>query len=173
MYSPAALPSSRRAAPAKKRRWSTHGGSSSERNRARGFPTLADSRLASSTPSALTASANFSNISLRSLGTVSNHSGYALRAALTARSTSASVPFGTSAMVSPVAGLMIGWPSLPAPATHSPPMNISPPWTALAILLSTLLSSCCEVASSPNDNEHQRDCPDQGQSRSGQASTAP
>ena len=107
MYSPAARPSSVRAAPAKKRRLSTHGGISSERNRARGLPTFADSMLAISSASARIASASLSSISLRSLGTVSNHSVYAVRAAFTARSTSASVPFGTSAMTSPVAGLMI------------------------------------------------------------------
>src|SRR5438445_640120 len=38
-------------------------------------------------------------------------------------------------MVSPVAGLMTAWPSLPEPATHCPPMNISRRLTAVAICL--------------------------------------
>src|SRR3989454_542270 len=104
MYSPAARPSSVRAAPAKKRRLSTHGGISSERNRARGLPTFADSMFAISSASARIASASLSSISLRSLGTVSNHSVYAWRAAFTARSTSASVPFGTAPTMPVFAG---------------------------------------------------------------------
>src|SRR5256714_1717501 len=91
--------------------------------------------FASSSASPRIASASFSSISLRSRGVVSNHSVYALRAALTARSTSASVPLGTSAMVSPVAGLTIAWPSLPERCTHSPPMNISRRLTAVAMPL--------------------------------------
>ena len=108
MYSPAARPSSRRAAPAKNLRLSAQTGSSSERKRARGLPTLRDSMSASSSGWASNASASLSSISLRSRGVVSAHSGCAFLAIATAWSTSAWVPFGTSAMTSPVAGLTTG-----------------------------------------------------------------
>src|SRR6202162_3661382 len=126
MYSPAARPSSARAAPAKKRKQSAMGGISSDFVAPSGLPTFSDSMRASSSPCSSIALASLSRRSLRSRGVLSNHtSSYALRAAATARSTSCSLPFGTCAMTLPVAGLMISCVSPPVPGVHSPPMNIS------------------------------------------------
>src|SRR5258708_7564751 len=126
MYSPAARPSSGRAAPAKKRKQSAMGGISSDFVAPRGLPTFSDSMRASSSPCSSIALASLSRRSLRSRGVLLDQtSSYALRAAATARSTSCSVPLGTCAMTLPVAGLMISWVSPPVPGVHSPPMNIS------------------------------------------------
>src|SRR4051812_19816603 len=120
MYSPADLPSSRRAAPAKKRMLSEQTGSSSFAY-ASGLPTFCDSSSASSSVCSSIASASFSSASPRSPGVVSSHSGSAFFAASTARSTSAWVPRGTSAIVSPVAGLTTSIVPPSTASTHSPP----------------------------------------------------
>ena len=120
MYSPAARPSSSRAAPAKKRMLSDATGISS-RAAGTGLPTFWDSSCASSSVFASSASASSSSISARSPGVVSSHSGSAAFAASTARSTSAWVPFGTSPIVSPVDGLMISAVPPSAASTHLPP----------------------------------------------------
>ncbi len=81
MYSPADLPSSTRAAPAKKRNWSTMGPTSSLRVSATGLPVFSLSSAASSSPAASIASANFSSASCRSLGVVSRQVSNAAEAA--------------------------------------------------------------------------------------------
>src|SRR5438477_7673959 len=120
MYSPADSPSSKRAAPAKRRMLAEHTGSSSFAYES-GLPTLRDSSSASSSACASIASASLSSIWARSPGVVSSHSGRALFAACTARSTSSADARGTSAIVSPVAGFSTSIVSPPAASTHSPP----------------------------------------------------
>src|SRR4249919_1308607 len=120
MYSPADLPSSRRAAPAKKRMLSAQTGISSLAYES-GLPTFSDSSSASSSPCSSIVSASFSRASARSPGVVSSHSGKAVFAASTARSTSASVPRGTSAIVSPVAGFRTSIVPPSTASTHFPP----------------------------------------------------
>src|SRR5438105_3748595 len=104
MYSPADLPSSWRAAPAKKRRLSAENGISS-RDTISGLPTFRDSIWASSSAFASITSASLCSSSERSFGVASSHSGSAFFARSTASSTSSADMFGTCAMVSPVAGL--------------------------------------------------------------------
>src|SRR5947209_4660177 len=120
MYSPADFPSRTRAAPAKKRMLSEQTGSSSFAD-ASGFPTFCDSSSASSSACSSSAAASFNSSSARSPGVVSSHSGSAFLAACTARSTSSAEEFGTSAIVSPVAGLRTSIVSPPEASTHSPP----------------------------------------------------
>ncbi len=81
MYSPAALPSSTRAAPAKNRSWSTIGGISSLAVSARILPVFSDSSAISSSALASIASAIFSRACWRSLGVVRPHSAKAASAA--------------------------------------------------------------------------------------------
>src|SRR5579864_5575990 len=138
MYSPADFPSRWRAAPAKKRRLSVENGISS-REAISGFPTLRDSSCASSSAFASSTSASLCSSSERSLGVVSSHAGRAFCAASTARSTSSAPQAGTSAMTSPVAGLITSIVSPEAASTNSPPMNAlyvsvvvligCPPWS--------------------------------------------
>ncbi len=120
MYSPVDFPSSCRAAPAKKRRLSAENGISS-RDAINGLPTLSDSSCASSSAFCSSTSASLCKSSERIFGVASSHSGSAFAAAATARSTSSALPFGTSAMTSPVAGLMTSIVSPDAASTHSPP----------------------------------------------------
>src|SRR5919204_6726247 len=122
MYSPVDLPSSTRAAPAKKRRLSTHTGISSFAYES-GLPTFRDSSSASSSACSSIRSASFSSSSARSAGVESSHAGSAAFAAATARSTSSAPQRGTSAITSSVAGLMTSIVSPEAASTHSPPMN--------------------------------------------------
>ena len=81
MYSPAALPSRTRAAPAKNRSWSTIGGISSLAVSALILPVFSDSRAMSSSACASIESANFSSACWRSLGVVRPHSANAVSAA--------------------------------------------------------------------------------------------
>src|SRR3954451_11113743 len=120
MYSPADLPSSTRAAPAKKRRLSAETGISS-RAEASGLPTFCDSSSASSSALSSIAAASLSSASERSCGVVSSHSGRAALAASTARSRPACVPRGTSAIVSPVAGFSTSMVPPSTASTHLPP----------------------------------------------------
>src|SRR5438876_3584646 len=120
MYSPADLPSSTRAAPAKKRMLSAETGISSFAAD-RGLPTFWDSSSASSSACWTSASASFKSSSERSPGVVSSHSGNAFFAACTARSTSSADELGTSAMVSPVAGFRTSIVSPLEASSHSPP----------------------------------------------------
>jgi hypothetical protein len=103
-----------------------------------GFPTLSDSSFASSSPFSSITFASASSSSMRSLGVFSCHSDQAFFAASTARSTSASVPFGTSAMTSPVAGLSTSIVSPPVASTHSPPTKFFCCITVTAIALPSL-----------------------------------
>src|SRR5581483_4814872 len=122
MYSPADLPSRLRAAPAKKRRLSAENGISS-REAISGLPTFRDSSCASSSAFSSSTSASLWRSSDRSFGVASSHAGSALAAASTARSTSSAPHRGTSAIVSPVAGLITSIVSPEAASTHSPPMK--------------------------------------------------
>src|SRR5688500_17147088 len=132
-YSPAALPSSVRAAPAKKRRLSAENGISSAAI-AIGLPTFRDSSRASSSACSSSTSASLSRSSIRSLGVFSRHSAKALRAASTARSTSSALDLGTSAIASPVDGLSTSIVSPDAASTHSPPTKF------LYLVIDTLTS---------------------------------
>src|SRR6185437_8921141 len=123
MYSPAARPSRTRAAPAKKRRLSEQTGISSRAYES-GLPTLRDSIPASSSAFSSRTSASFRRSSARSAGVDSSHSGSALAAASTAASTSAAVQDGTSAIVSPVAGLSTSIVPPSAASVHLPPTKI-------------------------------------------------
>lgn len=130
-YSPAALPSTTRAAPAKKRTLSTVN-STSKSATPFGFPTFCCSRLDSVSASPSIASANLWSAVARSAGVVCDQVAKAARAAATARSTSATSPFGTWAISCSVAGLMTGAVSpLPASA-QSPSMNI---WRRVAVMV--------------------------------------
>lgn len=89
MYSPAERPSSSRAAPAKKRIWSTIGGISSLRVRPSGLPVFSDSAAIRSSARSSNASAILSRAFWRSAGVVSRQAGKAAAAASMAASTSA------------------------------------------------------------------------------------
>src|SRR5262249_630261 len=123
MYSPALLPSSSRAAPAKNRMWSTMIGSSS-RAYDSGLPTFADSISASSSAFSSSTRASASRSSERSPGVVSSHPGKAAFAASTAASTSSAEHRGTTPSPSPVAGVStsLGWRE--AACTQLPPTRI-------------------------------------------------
>ncbi|CAM5737515.1 hypothetical protein SALBM311S_09323 [Streptomyces alboniger] len=81
MYSPALRPSSIRAAPAKKRIWSTIGGISSERVSPIGLPVFSTSAAMSSSARSSNASAIFRRAFWRSAGVVSRQAGKAAAAA--------------------------------------------------------------------------------------------
>ena len=104
MYSPADRPSSTRAAPAKKRKWSELGGSSSEAVRPIGLPVSRDSTRVISSARASIASAILSSASERSCGVVCPQASKARSAAAYARSTSSARDIGARAYVSPVLG---------------------------------------------------------------------
>ena len=78
---------------------------------------------------------------LRSPGVVCDQSSNAARAAATALSTSASVPLGTSAIVSSVAGLITGMVSAVDASAHSPSMNMRRRGVAVSVMSLTL---CCD-----------------------------
>src|SRR5689334_4832145 len=122
MYSPADLPSSWRAAPAKKRRLSAENGISS-REAISGLPTFSDSSCASSSTCSSRTSASLCRSSERSFGVLSSQSGSAAFAAAIARSTSSDEQFGTSAITSPVAGAITSIVSPDALSAHPPPMK--------------------------------------------------
>src|SRR4029079_3917594 len=122
MYSPADLPSSCRAAPAKKRRLSAENGISS-REAISGFPTFSDSSCDSSSAFSSITSASLCRSSDRSFGVLSSPSGSAFFGASAARSTSSAEHFGTSAITSPVAGAITSIVSPDALSTQSPPTN--------------------------------------------------
>src|SRR5689334_4330042 len=104
-----------------------------------GLPTLRDSISASSSACSSIASASFRSISARSPGVVSSHSGSAFFAAWTARSTSSALARGTSAIVSPVAGLRTSIVSPLAESTHSPPTKFL--CCSVVTLIACLLNS--------------------------------
>ena len=121
-----------RAAPAKKRSSSAQIGSSSAASEC-GLPTLSDSSAASSSPWRSTVSASASSSSWRLPGVVSRQGIRAARAAATARSTSAALPSGTRAMISPVAGLRISRVAPSTASTSSPPTRLRCSRTAVAL----------------------------------------
>ncbi len=111
-YSPADLPSSTLAAPAKKRSSSASGGTSSVRVMATGLPVLRLSALTRSSDLASIASANLSSARLRSAGVVSRQVSKAAAAARSAASTSPEPDTGAVAYASPVLGstTSLTWP---------------------------------------------------------------
>src|SRR5438034_1308981 len=158
MYSPADLPSSTRAAPAKKRMLSEETGISSFAYES-GLPTFWDSSSASSSACWSSAAASFKSSSERSPGVVSSHSGSAFFAACTARSTSSADELGTSAIVSPVAGFRTSMVSPPQASTHSPPMKFWCFETVVLIvsLLRSLVGEDARFARQPLRNCHGND----------------
>ena len=122
-YSPAALPSRLRAAPAKKRRLSAMNGISSSKNALRGLPASADSRSASTSAFSSIASASLSSAVDRSPGVVVDQPSNAARAAATARSTSSEEESGACAMTSPVEGLITSSVAPSAASANSPLMK--------------------------------------------------
>src|SRR5436190_3774321 len=122
MYSLAALPSSSRAAPAKKRRLSTTTGTSSIAAPT-GLPALRLSSRPISSPRASIASASLRRAFDRSPGVAAPHAGNAFAAAWTARSTSSAALLGTFAITWSLAGLITSSVSPDALSAHSPPMN--------------------------------------------------
>ena len=138
MYSALARPSSIRAAPAKKRIWSTPGGISSLIVSASGLPVFSDSIRASSSPRSSISSAIRSSARLRSDGVASRHSAKAFVAASTAASTSDSLEMPISAMTSPVAALRTSWEPSPLVATLLPPMKF---WRVVVLVDMPLLPS--------------------------------
>lgn len=89
MYSSAERPSRSRAAPAKKRIWSTIGGISSVRVSPIGLPVFSDSAAIRSSARSSKASAILSRARWRSAGVASRQAGNAAAAAAIAASTSA------------------------------------------------------------------------------------
>ena len=108
MYSDAARPWRCRAAPAKKRIWSTMGGISSSMVSWNGLPVFSHSARTSSSALASIASAIRKRARLRSEGVVRFHDAKASAATRTARSTSAGPETGASANASPVLGSISG-----------------------------------------------------------------
>ena len=108
MYSAAARPSRWRAAPAKKRIWSTIGGISSSMVSWKGFPVFSHSARTRSSALASSASAMRMSARLRSDGVVRRQDVKASAATRSARSTSAGPETGASANGSPVLGSIRG-----------------------------------------------------------------
>ena len=108
MYSAAARPSRWRAAPAKKRIWSTMGGISSSMVSWKGLPVFSHSARTRSSARASRASAMRMSARLRSEGVVRRHEVKASAATRSARSTSAGPETGASAKGSPVLGSIRG-----------------------------------------------------------------
>ena len=97
MYSPADLPSSTRAAPAKNRKWSEAYGISSDIVSPSGLPVSLHSTALISSTRASIASAILSSAVARSLGVVSPQDSNASAAAVYARSTSSALDIGAVA----------------------------------------------------------------------------
>src|SRR5437899_747800 len=146
MYSPPDLPSRLRAAPAKRRRLSAENGISS-RDAISGLPTFTDSSCASSSAFSSSTSASLWSSSERSFGVLSSHSGDACFAASTARSTSSAPQRGTSAITSPVAGLITSIVSPDALSDHSPPMK-----ALYAVFVALMCASLLRSASAENSS---------------------
>ena len=124
MYSPAALPSSIRAAPAKNRIWSTIGGISSDLVSPIGLPVLRASAATNSSARASSLSAIRSSARLRSDGVASRQPSKATAAEDTAASTSTSRDSGAVAKTSPVAGLISSARLSNEVSVHCPPMKL-------------------------------------------------
>jgi hypothetical protein len=87
------------------------------------LPTFRDSISASSSAFSSITSASLCSSSERSFGVVSSHFGSAAFAASTARSTSSASQRGTSAITSPVAGLITSIVSPERASIQPPPTN--------------------------------------------------
>ena len=124
MYSPADLPSSTRAAPAKKRIWSHIGGISSDAVSSRGLPVFCDSTATSSSARSSIASAIRSSARWRSLGVESRHVSNAVAADWNAASMSAWPDTGALANTSPVVGSTSSAVRPSAAATRAPLMKL-------------------------------------------------
>ncbi len=124
MYSPADLPSRWRAAPAKKRIWSTMAGISSAMVTATGLPVFSHSTRTRSSARASRASAIRKRARLRSDGVASRHSGKAAAAAAMARSMSLAPETGASRYSSPVLGSTIMAPVPSVVSTYRPPTKL-------------------------------------------------
>jgi hypothetical protein len=119
-YSAVALPSSSRAAPAKKRSWSTPWSTSSVAMCALIWPVSRDCSSTSSSRAASTASAICSSASWRALGVVRLHDFDARRAAAKAASTSSAVEIGDRPSARPVVGSTSSMKSVAAESTRAP-----------------------------------------------------
>ncbi len=122
MYSPAALPSSMRAAPAKKRSWSAPTLTSSSAIMDFGWPVLRHSASTSSSQCSSRASASFSSAVWRSLGVVLPQVRNARCAAATAASTSAAVDTGIEPTRDSSTGSISGRDSVAVEGTNAPSM---------------------------------------------------
>ena len=123
MYSPAALPSRKRQADAKKRQLSFVR-SISNSTIPTGLPTFSHSMRDSSSMLSSTMSATRCRISLRSRGVRAAHAGNAAAAATTAASTSAASLAGTSPITAPVAGFTTESVAPLRAERQSPPMKL-------------------------------------------------
>src|SRR5450631_689405 len=126
-YSPADLPSRWRAAPAKKRIWSTIGGISSARVTATGLPVLALSTATRSSARASRASAIRNKARLLTDGLASRQPGKAAAAAPMAVSTSLAPDTGDSRYSSPVLGSTSRAAAPSFVATYVPPTKFERP----------------------------------------------
>ena len=110
------------------------------------LPQLSDSSAASSSAFFSTRSASLNSSRPRSAASIFLHgpASRALRAALTARSTSALSASATWQIVSPVAGLMAAKVLSEAPSTNLPPMNSG--WSLTTGGLTVRLFSAVAVA---------------------------
>ena len=139
-YSPDARPSSTRAAPAKKRSWSTATATSSDRVSPSGLPVFSTSTSASSWADSSTRSASFSSDRWRSDGVVQRWDSKARAAAANAASTSASPELGDVAYTSPVAGFTTSSTSPEALDRSSPSMTLTN--VVFSDACSTMSGSC-------------------------------
>ena len=124
MYSPLDLPSRTRAAPAKKRIWSTIGGISSLMVTPCGLPVFSHSMSTSSSAFSSMTSASLSSARCRSAGVVHRHFSNAVPEAWQAASMSSALEFGDVAYTSPVEGLTMSSTSPDALGRLSPSMML-------------------------------------------------
>src|SRR5665213_4402616 len=141
MYSPAALPSSTRAAPAKKRIWSTIGGSSSDSVSASGFPVFRDSAATISSARASMASAMRSSARCLTDGVASRQISKPRSAARIARSTSAASDTGAVANTSPVLGSTMPLVTPASVSTYAPSTKLRSTW-GLSLIPISLRRGC-------------------------------
>ena len=123
MYSPADLPSSTRAAPAKNRIWSTIGGISSAMVTWLGLPVLRPSAATRTSAALCTSSAKSSSAFCRADGVVRFQSLNAAAAAAYALSTSSAFEIGAVPYFSPVVGSTSDIVAPLTESTSSPPMK--------------------------------------------------
>src|SRR4029453_19156746 len=140
MYSAVALPSSTRAAPAKKRIWSSIGTISSDKVSEYGLPVFSDSRATSSSALASMRSASCNKKRWRSLGVVHRYVSNAVAAAWKAASMSSEPELGEVAYTSPGDGLMMSNVSPDSAGRSSPSMMLEKTFlSAMAVPFQPLL----------------------------------